>query len=195
MDGYRRDATSNAAITARRAASSRSRIARADERLAAALTQPCPFTLVSMANRQVVEAYARALADNDADAFDALLSDDYVGRYPQSGEVIRGPAGLRAIAEHFPGLETGGRLSSHAEQIVGADDQFVTGPSWNLIHLSGSGDEFSIRGTVTYPNGETWHSVVLLTLRGGKIWREIDYFGPPFERPDWRASITELETG
>ncbi len=146
-----------------------------------------------MANRQVVEAYARALATNDTDNLEALIADDYVGRYPQSGEVIRGLANRRAIGERYPGQDSA-RLAGTVDRIIGADDQFVAGPSWNLIHLSGSGDEFTILSTVTYPNGETWHAVVLLTLRGGKIWREIDYFAPPFERPDWRASITELET-
>jgi SnoaL-like domain len=151
-------------------------------------------TLPAMANRQVVEAYARSVAENDTDNLEALLADDYIGRYPQSGELIRGVAARRAIGERYPGQDSA-KLSSNVERILGQDDQFVPGPSWNLIHLTGSGDEFSMVGTVTYPNGETWHAVMLLTLRGGKIWRETDYFAPPFQRPEWRASITELETG
>lgn len=37
-----------------------------------------------MGNRQIVERYARALAENDLDAQDALVHDDYVACYPQS---------------------------------------------------------------------------------------------------------------
>ncbi|HET7581535.1 MAG TPA: nuclear transport factor 2 family protein [Candidatus Limnocylindria bacterium] len=146
-----------------------------------------------MTNRQVVERYAQALADYDLDAQIAVLADDYEARYPQSGEIIRGLENRRAIGEKYPGAAESG-LRAHRERIIGQDDQFVTGPMWNLIHLSGTGDEFTIVGTVTYPNGETWHGVVLLTLRGGKIWREVDYFAAPFERPAWRASYTELES-
>jgi ketosteroid isomerase-like protein len=145
-----------------------------------------------MGNRRVVEAYGQAISVNDTDAIQALIADDYEGRYPQSGEVIRGRASRRAVGERYPGTETA-KLSGRVERVVGADDQFVYGPSWNIVHLTGSGDEFTLAGTVTYPNGETWHTVALLTLRGGKIWREVDYFAAPFERPDWRASITELE--
>jgi hypothetical protein len=145
-----------------------------------------------VSNRGVVEQYARALADEDLDAQDALMHDDYVGRYPQSGEIIRGPAIRRTVAERYPGAE-GGRLPVTTESIAGRDDEFVTGPSWNLIHLAGSGDDFTLAGTIAYPNGEVWHVVAMLTLRDGKIWREINYYAPPFERPEWRAALTSLD--
>lgn len=138
-----------------------------------------------------MERYAQAVRENDLDAMDALIHDDFEGRYPQSGEVIRGRAIRRGIVEHYPGAEGG--LPQNVESIVGKDDEFVTGPSWNLIHLAGSGDDFTMTGTISYPNGETWHVVALLTLREGKVWREVDYFAPPFERPDWRAALTVLE--
>ena len=147
-----------------------------------------------MTNRHVVERYVEALKNYDLDAQVALLHDDYEGRYPQSGEVIRGIANRRSVGEEYPGArETG--LRATPTKIIGQDDQFVTGPMWNMVHLSGSGDEFTIAGTIDYPNGERWHAVALLTLRGGKIWREIDYFAAPFERPAWRAPFTELEPG
>jgi hypothetical protein len=57
----------------------------------------------------------------------------------------------------------------------------------------GSGDEFTLSGTVTYRNGETWHAVSLITVKAGKIWRETSYFAPPFEVPDWRKPFVERE--
>jgi hypothetical protein len=84
-------------------------------------------------------------------------------------------------------------LSTSVASIRGRDDEFVTTPSWNILHLIGSGDEFTLSGTINYPNGETWHSVVLITVRDGKIWRETDYFGPPFEAASWRAPFVEQE--
>jgi len=146
-----------------------------------------------MGNRAVVERFTEALAANDFDAQDALLHDDYVGRYPQSGEVIRGRENRRKIMENYPGTQGGITASSY--RILGSDDEFVTGPSFNLMHLSGSGDEMSLMGSITYPNGETWQTALFITMREGKIWREVAYFGPPFDPPAWRAPFVEIEQG
>jgi ketosteroid isomerase-like protein len=55
-------------------------------------------------NRRVVERYAAAMAEDDFDAQDALIHDDFELRYPQSGERIRGrenrrqsSIGIRAV--------------------------------------------------------------------------------------------------
>ena len=144
-----------------------------------------------MGNRAVVERFTEAMAANDFDAQDALLHDDYVGRYPQSGELIRGRQNRRKIMENYPGTERG--ITASSDRIIGSDDAFVTGPSFNLIHLSGSGDEMSLIGRITYPNGETWHTTLFLTMKEGKIWRELAYFGPAFDPPAWRAPFVELE--
>lgn len=139
----------------------------------------------AMGNRRVVEQFAKALAADDFDAQDALVHEEYEVRWPQSGEVVRGRANRRAIMESYPGRPLGMRVAT--ERIVGTDDQFITGPSWNILHLAGSGDELTITGTIAYPGGDTWHFASLLTMRDGKIWRQVDYFGPPFEAPEWRA--------
>jgi ketosteroid isomerase-like protein len=127
-----------------------------------------------MDNRQVVDQFLEAMAADDLDAQDALIHDDYVVRNPQSGEVIRGRANRRAVLENYPGSQGGG-------------------PAWELSHVVGSGDEFTATGTVTYPDGGTWHFVTLLTVRDEKIWQQIDYFAEPFEAPDWRRPY--LDTG
>ncbi len=146
-----------------------------------------------MGNRQVVERYVKALEDNDLDAQDALVHEGYEARWPQSGEVIRGRVNRRAVLENYPGATEGLRPATH--RIVGRDDEFVTGPgpSWNIIHLVGSGDEITLTGTVDYPDGATWHVVSLLSLRDGKIWRQVDYYAPPFEPPAWRAPYVAIE--
>ena len=145
-----------------------------------------------MSGRAIVERYAEGLAANDPAVLRECLHPDYVGRYPQSGEVIRGQANVLAISQNFPGQEQG-RLTTSVANIRGRDDEFVTTPSWSIVHLTGSGDEFTLTGTINYPNGETWHSVVLITVRDGKISRETDYFGAPFEAPAWREPFVERE--
>jgi hypothetical protein len=146
-------------------------------------------------NRQVVERYTQAIAADDLDAQVALLHADYVGRYPQSGEVIRGPAAFRAITEHYPGRDAEG-IHPKVDVVRGMDDQWIKRPSWpawTVVYLAGSDDEFTFTGTIRYPNGEIWHAVGLITVRDGKIWREVDYFAAPFEVPEWRLPFVEHE--
>jgi ketosteroid isomerase-like protein len=145
-------------------------------------------------NLQVVQRYAKALGDDDFDAQAELVHDDYVLDYPQSGERIVGRANRRAVTENYPGREEAG-TTPVIGRIIGTDDQFVgnaSGLGWGVLHLAGSGDDFQLTGTIAYPDGQNWHLVALLTLRGGKIWRETQYFAPPFEPASWRAPFVEV---
>ncbi len=146
-----------------------------------------------MGNRQVVERYAEAMSADDFDGQDALIHDEYLLEYPQSGERIRGRANRRAIVEHYPGKPAPPSLG----RIIGEDDQFVSGASFPLafsvVHLVGSGDDFQVTGTMRYPDGVVWHFVSLMTLRDGRIWRETAYFAPPFDPPAWRSSYVERD--
>jgi ketosteroid isomerase-like protein len=147
-----------------------------------------------MGNRQVIERFAEALAANDLDAQDALIHDDYLCVWPQSGEVIRGRANRRAVIENYPDADGG--LRPDTNRIVGTDDTFITGapagPMWNMIHLKGSGDDLFATGTITYPSGEIWHYATVFTMRDGKIWRQVDYYAPKFDAPEWRAQFVEM---
>jgi len=146
-----------------------------------------------MGNRQVVERFAEAISADDFDGQDALIHDDYLLEYPQSGERIRGRANRRAIVEHYPGNPGPPSLG----RIIGGDDQFVDGASFPLafsvVHLVGSGDDFQVSGTMRYPDGVVWHFISLTTLRDGKIWRETIYFAPPFDPPAWRSAYVERD--
>jgi SnoaL-like protein len=145
-----------------------------------------------MANRQIIERFVRAMSEDDFDTQDSLIHDDYVLDYPQSGERIRGRANRRAVLEHYPGRAESG-IRPSVDRIIGMDDKFVREayPAWNVIHLVGSGDDYQLTGTIAYDDGTTWHFVALLTLRAGKIWREVDYFGEPFEAPAWRSPYVD----
>lgn len=149
----------------------------------------------AMRHRQVIERYVQATREGDVDAEVSLLHPEYIGRYPQSGEIIRGPENYRAIAERYPG-RTEHALTISAETVSGTDDEYVTRPSWpawTVVHLVGSDNEFTLSGRINYPNGEVWHVVAFLTAKDGKIWRQTSYFAAPFEAPDWRRPFVELE--
>ena len=144
-----------------------------------------------MSNRGIVDRYAAAFAGDDFDAAEALLHDDCVLEFPQSGERFSGRANHRFVFERYPGREGSGNRPA-ISAISGADDRFVPRASWpatTVVHLTGSGDEFTVTGTVTYPDGQLWHFVNLIQVLDGKIWRETAYFGLPFDPPDWRAEV------
>jgi ketosteroid isomerase-like protein len=130
-------------------------------------------------NRTTVEQFLSAMAANDMEAQERLLSDDIVEEYPQSGERIRGKENRRAIIENYPG----GAPRETSE----------SGPSRKAPVVTGAGDDFTAAGQITYPNGETWQVISLIELRDGKISKMTSYFAAPFEAPAWRAAYVEKE--
>lgn len=131
--------------------------------------------MTGQTSREVVEKYVDAMAQNDYDAIDSLVSDDIVEEYPQSGEIIRGRANQKAIMDNYPGRR---------------ENEFKA----SRPVIAGSGDEFTASGPLTYPNGETWHVVSLISVRNGKIAKLTTYFAQPFEAPAWRAKWVEMST-
>jgi hypothetical protein len=131
-----------------------------------------------MTNRAIVESYARAAERNDFAEADQFLADDVLEEYPQSGERIRGKANRRAVIENYPGRES-------------ASASGDAGMGLRLLQITGSGDDYTAVGIVTYPNGERWHMVSLVGLRGGKIAKITSFFAAPFEAPAWRAPYLE----
>lgn len=148
--------------------------------------------MAEKSTREIVERYARAIHDMDYAAVDSVLADDVTDDYPQSGERVRGKANLRAIIENYPNLgEEGWRGRTAVQKVVGEEDHWVTGPGWQLLRITGTGDQFTLTGRITYPDGSVWHLVQLVELRSGKITKLTTYFGAPFEAPAWRAKWVE----
>ena len=56
-------------------------------------------------HRAIIEAVVKAMNSNDFSLYDRLFTDDFVDEYPQSGELIRGPANARWILENYPGAD------------------------------------------------------------------------------------------
>ncbi len=145
-------------------------------------------------NRSVVDRYARAVQDRDWRAVHAMLHPDYVGEFPQSGEIIRGRDNFEAIysqmeeqlpaAEH---LETTGEPPQHVQ--VAASMGFGM-PI--IVVTGGGGDSYTVSGEVEYPNGDMYHVVSILHLQDGLIDRETVYFAEPFEPPPWRRQWVEI---
>jgi hypothetical protein len=138
--------------------------------------------------RGVFERYLAALNSRDLDALTALVHPKYEDFYPQSGEVTRGLANLRAIIANYPGDYT----DLGQERIVGGEDRFVSTPMFTVLRVEGTGDVLTGVQRARYPDGSVWFVLVLAELRDGLIYRTQSYWAPSFEPPAWRAQWVEV---
>jgi hypothetical protein len=141
-------------------------------------------------NRQVVERYVKALTDRDLDLQGEVCAPDLVMEWPQSGERIRGWANVRAVHENYPG----GLPKDLDSKVIGSEDRWVVGPSFNGMRIEGSGDVYTLIGSARYPDGQTWQVVSVVELRSGKIAKTMDVYGAPFDPPAWRSQWVERMT-
>jgi ketosteroid isomerase-like protein len=138
-------------------------------------------------NREIVERLVRAIEAKDFDTVAALTAEDYIEEMPQSGERVRGRANHQAIIRGYPG----GVGTVGASKLVGSEDVWVTGPSFNVVQIVGSGDRYTYVATAEYANGEVWHVIALLHLRDGLVAHATFWYAAPFEAPAWRAPYVE----
>jgi SnoaL-like domain len=138
--------------------------------------------------RDVIDRYAQALEHMDLERLGAVLHDEYVEEYPQSGERIRGRENLLAIVSNYPGGEP---RSGRVDAVVGAEDRWIVSPSYQPMRLEGAGDQYTAIAHVIYPDGSDWHVIQLIRLKDGKVYRITSYYAPAFEAPDWRAPYVE----
>jgi len=126
---------------------------------------------VEMGDREMRAALERHWAASDANDFDAehdIYCDDAVLEYPQSGERIRGRPNIQESRTVQPNKK---RFS--VRRIIGSGDFWIT--------------EF----VLTY-DGTPSYSVSIMEIRAGKVARETQYFGDPFQPGSSRAHLVEL---
>src|ERR1700759_2424839 len=123
-----------------------------------------------MEDRETRAALDPPWAASDANDFEVehqIYREDAVLEYPQSGERIRGRRNIQASRTVQPNQK---RFT--VRRIVGAGDLWVT--------------EF----VLTY-DGRPSYTVSIMEFRDGKVMRETQYFGDPFEPGPSRAQWVE----
>ncbi|HEX9017486.1 MAG TPA: nuclear transport factor 2 family protein [Chloroflexota bacterium] len=119
-------------------------------------------------NRQAMERYYKALQNSDTTMMGETLHDDYIEEYPQSGEQIKGLDNWRTMMASYPGM-----------------------PKASNINYRVCGDLGVAEAKLEYPNGQTYYSCSIFEFKDGKIVRARDFFGEPFEAPQWRSRWVE----
>lgn len=132
---------------------------------------------------QIMNAMAEAISHQKWDRLKDAFHEDAVLEYPQSAEVFRGLANIRAQFENYPDLDPGG---SRLEEVIG-DETYALTPSYTVIRVEGSGTRGTAVIRVRYPDGTLWWVLNLFEVRDGRISRARSYFAPDFAAPDWRA--------
>ncbi|MGE5269339.1 MAG: nuclear transport factor 2 family protein [Thiohalocapsa sp.] len=123
-----------------------------------------------MADRDIRAALDRHWAASDANDFEAehdIYRGDAVLEYPQSGERIRGRQKIQSSRAAQPN-----RKRFSVRRIVGRDDLWIT--------------EY----VLTY-DGRPSYTVSIMEFLDGKVIRETQYFGDPFEPGPSRTQWVE----
>lgn len=102
-----------------------------------------------------------AVADKDEVAAAEMFADDAVVEWPQSRERIRGKPRIVAVHEASPVT-----VDFDIRRTIGCADLWVT------------------ETTIRYDGAQPTNAVFIMEFRDGKVVRETDYFGEPFDPPD-----------
>jgi len=135
--------------------------------------------------------FVKAMNERNYDEYEALLTDDYVGEYPQSGEVIRGAKNARAIVEQYPGGLPQDNIDTRSTRIAATDARWVRTPTFTFVRAEGTGNVGVSAVRARYPDGSAWWVVNFYELRDGRLARSTTFFAPAFEAPDWRKPFVE----
>ena len=95
------------------------------------------------------------------------LADDVVREWPQMGEAVRGRQLIGEVEGNFEELTLA----------VGARHRL--------------GDLLVVEWSNDYGDGAVYRNVTIAEIEDGKAVRVTDYWGAPFDTPEWRRSMTE----
>jgi len=130
--------------------------------------EPIAPSDIDVANRDLVERFFAASERGDASALAAMIDDDMVMEWPQSGERFRG-------RENVLG----------AMGAVEVKPQFAGSP-----RLIGSGQTWVLMVPLRYGE-DVLEYVAVLELAEGRIRRATGYWGAPFPAQDARAAFLD----
>jgi len=127
----------------------------------------------------------------DWDRLGEVCTADALEEYPQSGEVFRGLANLRATREQYPGGLDPDSVDRDSVRLAASEEQWVVTPMYTAVRVEGSGNVGTAVLRIRYPDGRMWWTILMYELREGLINRTTVFFAREFEAPDWRAPFRE----
>jgi ketosteroid isomerase-like protein len=120
-------------------------------------------------NREVVDRYWRIVGAADWEDATALMHDEFVEEWPQSGERVRGASNWLSMINAHP-----------------------TPPAIKAVRTWGGGDLWVTHAEFDYArDSQPMQILAVLECRDGKIAHITQVFGAPFEASEWRAEWVE----
>jgi hypothetical protein len=95
------------------------------------------------------------------------LAEEVVREWPQMGEIVRGRDLIGAVEGNFPELTLA----------VGERRRF--------------GDFLLVEWSADYGDGAIYRNLTIAEIEDGEAVRVTDYWGKPFETPEWRKEKTD----
>ncbi|MFD1797037.1 nuclear transport factor 2 family protein [Paracoccus aurantiacus] len=127
-----------------------------------------------MNSTDIVRGFWEAMRGNDFTlAAERWLSPDYIGLWPQSSEVIQGPAAYARVNNAFPGR---GDWRFEERALLADGARVVTD-----MLISNAPLEVEI------------HAITFHETRDGLIHRQTEYWPDRYPRPDWRADLLPVD--
>jgi hypothetical protein len=135
--------------------------------------------------------FSAALSNVDQAQYRALVTEDFITDWPQSGERVRGVANLFAIFENYP--TAGGRLANDTSTVKtqAADGVRLVAPTYTFVAVEGGGNTGTFTLKAKYPDGSIWWVINLYRLRDGRYAHTTTFFAPEYPAPEWRAQWVE----
>ncbi|HZD42281.1 MAG TPA: nuclear transport factor 2 family protein [Terriglobales bacterium] len=145
-------------------------------------------------NRDALLRSFEILNTGEYEKLDDVIDKDVITEWPQSGELLRGLENYRSVLRNYPG----GRLNLKSnEQLIieGDKERYLLTPMYTMVKVEGTGDSLTATVKTRYPDGSDWYINEFLTFRDGKIVKQVMYFAPVYEAPEWRSQWVELMEG
>ena len=145
------------------------------------------LVVTGVEHERVMRVMTETIVEQAWDRLGEVFHDDALLEYPQSGEIFRGLANIRAQFENYPDMDPGG---SEVAEVFGEETYALT-PTYTVIRVEGTGRTGAALIRMRYPDASLWWGVNLFELRDGRIARSRMLFAPDFEAPEWRAPYRE----
>ncbi len=151
----------------------------------------------SASGRDAVLRFFEMLNTGDTDRLDEVADEEVSTVHPQTRERI---SGLEANLEMTRGFQQLGGIDIREErEFVGSGgERYLLTPLFTMVKIQGTGGPLVVTTKIGYPDGSEWYTTGIVTFRLGKMLKQVLFFAPELEAPDWRAQwveTLEAETG
>jgi hypothetical protein len=131
------------------------------------------------AHQFMVDLFGGLLA-HDRARVERLIHPEFISDLPQSGERSVGFDNFWAQFVTYPGSAP---IPDVPEiRLLGEGERYAMSPAYTVVPLA-SPDDYSLIVRSQYPDGSWWHTITLVKVRDGKLYRMSNYFAPELPAP------------